>query len=351
MGTTENATQADLVNRWRAGCAKAQINIPAWGEEVIMIKTLIIAVLAAALVVFASGAASATGQMDRTGTIVGPAMTNHGGNGAITWADGMMDRAGTIVHPSLTNHSGNGTFALADGMMDRTGSIIHPSMMRHSGNTALAWAVGDMDRTGSIVHPSMMNYSGNSALASADGMMDRTGSIAHPSMMNVSGTATLALADGDMDRTGSIVHPSMMRHGGPGAMFHESQGSHKLIGAEVADNSGHKLGIVDDLIAGADGRLDYVIVSRNKIQGVGRELVAVPVDEVPMNVSGRDKCTLDISKAAFDKAPGFAIGQRPLLASGKWKSEARGYFSTLGKTSSQTAEPGGTSGQQEGSGY
>jgi sporulation protein YlmC with PRC-barrel domain len=309
-------------------------------EEDIMVKIFITALLTAALVVFASGAASATGQMDRTGTIVGPAMTNHGGNGAITWADGMMDRAGTIVHPSLTNHSGNGTFALADGMMDRSGSIVHPSMMNHSGNGTLAWAVGDMDRTGSIVHPAMTNYSGNSALALADGMMDRAGTIVHPSMMNVSGTTTLALADGDMDRTGSIVHPSMMR-----------QGFHKLLGAEVADNSGHKLGIVDDLIAGADGRLDYVIVSRNKIQGVGRELVAVPVDDVPMNVSGSDKCTLDISKAAFDKAPGFAISQRPLFASGQWKSEARGYFSTLGKTSSQTAEPGGTSGQQEGSGY
>lgn len=312
-----------------------------------MIKTFIIAILAAALVVFASGVAAATGEMDRTGTIVGPTMMNHNGNGTLGWADGMMDRAGTIVHPSMTNHGGNGTFALADGMMDRTGSIVHPSMMHRSGNSALAWAVGDMDRTGSIVHPAMMNYSGNSALALADGRMDRTGSIAHPSMMNVSGTTTtLALADGDMDRTGSIVHPTMMRHGGNGAVSHGRPGFQKLLGAQVADNGGHELGIVDDLIAGADGRLSYVIVSRNKIQGIGRELVAVPVDDIPMSVSGGDKCILDISKAAFDKAPGFAISQRPLLARGQWQSEARGYFGTLGKASSQTNEPGGTSGQQ-----
>ncbi len=261
-----------------------------------MIKTFIIAFLAAALVVFASGVAAATGEMDRTGTIVGPSMMDHGTT----------------------------TLALADGMMDRTGSIVHPSMMNHSGTTTFALA---------------------------DGMMDRTGSIVHPSMMNRSGTTTLASADGMMDRTGSIVHPSMVRHGSTSAVSHESQGFRKLLGADVADNSGDKLGIVDDLIAGADGRLSYVIVSRDKVQGVGKELVAVPVDDVPMSVSGGDKCILDISKAAFDKAPGFAISQRPLIAGRQWQSEARGYFSTLGKASSQSADPVKASGQQEDGGY
>jgi sporulation protein YlmC with PRC-barrel domain len=316
-------------------------------EEDIMVKTLLIALLTAALVVFASGIASATGQMDRTGTIVNPATMNYSGNGALASADGMMDHTGTIVHPSMMNYSGTTTFALADGTMDRTGSIVQPSLMNVSGTATFALADGMMDRTGSIVNPATMNYSGNSALALADGTMDRTGSIVHPSLMNVSGTTTLALADGDMDRTGSIIHPSMMRH----AMFHESQSFHKLLGAEVANNSGHKLGIVDDLIAGADGKLSYVVVSRNKTQGIGRELVAVPVDDVPMSVSGGNKCILDISRAAFDRAPACAISQRPLLARGQWRSEARGYFSNLGRTSHQATEPGRPSGQQEHGGY
>jgi sporulation protein YlmC with PRC-barrel domain len=116
-------------------------------------------------------------------------------------------------------------------------------------------------------------------------------------MKNYSGNSALASADGMMDRTGSIVHPSMMHHRSTGAIFQESRRNHKLIGAEVADNNGHKLGIVDDLIAGADGRLSYVVVSRTKTQGIGRELVAVPVDDVPMNVSRSDFCA-DASRLA-----------------------------------------------------
>ena len=94
------------MNGLRAGCAETNIDIPILEEEVIMIKSFIIALMAASLVVFASGVGMAVCVMDRTGTVVSVSTMSHGGTSAMVSATGVMDRTGTIGSPSMISYCG-----------------------------------------------------------------------------------------------------------------------------------------------------------------------------------------------------------------------------------------------------
>lgn len=54
----------------------------------------------------------------------------------------------------------------------------------------------------------------------------------------------------------------------------------KLIGATVYNEQDEKVGTVDDLIVAPDRSLSYTVVSVGGFLGIGKRLVAIPVDQL-----------------------------------------------------------------------
>jgi len=129
---------------------------------------------------------------------------------------------------------------------------------------------------------------------------------------------------------GSGSNPSMMNTGKTGALFHQSHRVSKLIGTEVLNKNGETLGRIDDLITAQDGRLSYLIISKGGVMGIGGKLVPVPIAQVSSSLDSEGKCVIDIDKAVFENAPGFASNEWPDVSSKEWQAETRGYFSNQG---------------------
>ncbi|MFZ7126307.1 MAG: PRC-barrel domain-containing protein [Desulfobacterales bacterium] len=143
---------------------------------------------------------------------------------------------------------------------------------------------------------------------------------------------------------------SMMESGKTGAFFHQSHRVSKLIGTEVENSKGEKLGRINDLITAEDGRLNYLVVARGGVMGLGSELVPIPIGAVPARLSDDGKCIIEIEKTTFDNAPSFASNEWPDVSSQEWQSEARGYFGSEGRMP-PAAMPGEEAGESEGSTY
>jgi sporulation protein YlmC with PRC-barrel domain len=119
---------------------------------------------------------------------------------------------------------------------------------------------------------------------------------------------------------------SMMDTGNTSTLFHQSQRLSRLIGAEVQNGKGESIGKINDLVTAEDGRINYLVIARGGMMGLGEKLVPVPVAEVSARLASDGKCIIDMDKTVFENAPSFAGNEWPDLTSGNWKEEARGYF-------------------------
>ena len=122
-----------------------------------------------------------------------------------------------------------------------------------------------------------------------------------------------------------------------GGVFAHPQRLSTLLGLEVVNPSGTELGKVRDLIAGEDGRINYLVLARGGLMGIGANLVAIPMSAISPRITKDGKCNIDINAALLKKAPTFAADHYPDFANKGWQKQVRGYFSTQG---SQPADQG-----------
>ncbi len=108
---------------------------------------------------------------------------------------------------------------------------------------------------------------------------------------------------------------------------HDWERSHrvsKIIGSEVRNKFGEKIGDVRDVVVDDKGTIRLAIVSTGGFLGVGDRLHAVPWDVLALGP--KDDHILDIDKAHLAAAPGFTSKTWPNLGDDHWLADNRRYY-------------------------
>ena len=108
---------------------------------------------------------------------------------------------------------------------------------------------------------------------------------------------------------------------------HDWERSHrvsKIIGSDVRNKSGDKIGDIRDLMVDGSGTIKLAIVSTGGFLGVGDRLHAVPWELLTMGTN--DDRILDIDKARLQAAPGFTSRTWPNLGDDHWLADNRRYY-------------------------
>lgn len=108
--------------------------------------------------------------------------------------------------------------------------------------------------------------------------------------------------------------------------WERSHRASKIIGTDVRNSKGEKIGDVKDIVLDKNGGVAYAVVSTGGFLGIGDRLHAVPWQSLQMNASGKDHYILDIDKARLSKVPGFSSKSWPNFADDRWDSENRKYY-------------------------
>ena len=87
--------------------------------------------------------------------------------------------------------------------------------------------------------------------------------------------------------------------------------SSTLVGDEVKNDSGERLGEVEDLMLDLEtGRIRYAVMSCGGFLGMNKKLLAIPWSS--LRVDRKNECVrLDISRQTLENAPGFADDDWP----------------------------------------
>ena len=108
---------------------------------------------------------------------------------------------------------------------------------------------------------------------------------------------------------------------------HDWERSHRLskvIGSDVRNKSGDKIGDIRDLVVDDRGTIRLAIVSTGGFLGVGDRLHAVPWDV--LTLGPKDDHILDIDKAHLQATPGFTSKTWPNLGDDRWLADNRRYY-------------------------
>ena len=128
----------------------------------------------------------------------------------------------------------------------------------------------------------------------------------------------------------SPMLPASAQGGTPGmtpAERHDWERSHrisKVIGSDVRNKSGDKIGDIRDLVVDDHGTIKLAIVSTGGFLGVGDRLHAVPWDV--LTLGPKDDHILDIDRAHLQAAPGFTSKTWPNLGDDHWLADNRRYY-------------------------
>ena len=98
----------------------------------------------------------------------------------------------------------------------------------------------------------------------------------------------------------------------------------RIIGSEVHDKSGDKIGEIRDIVVDDRGSIRLAIVSTGGYLGVGERLHAVPWEA--MTLGPKDDRIVDIDKARLREAPGFTSKSWPNLGDERWMADNRRYY-------------------------
>jgi sporulation protein YlmC with PRC-barrel domain len=94
----------------------------------------------------------------------------------------------------------------------------------------------------------------------------------------------------------------------------------RLIGTEVRNQQGERLGHIDDVTLGEDGSIKYAVIAHGGFLGIGHNYVAVPWDR--MDVDPRqERVMLNVSTQELQGARPFQHGER-------WPAEVDWPFGT-----------------------
>jgi sporulation protein YlmC with PRC-barrel domain len=100
----------------------------------------------------------------------------------------------------------------------------------------------------------------------------------------------------------------------------------KVIGADVKNPQGDKLGDIKDLIVDCHtGDVKYAVLSYGGWMGIHSKLFAVPMDQFK-GADGQEYFELNVSKDKLQNAPGFDNNAWPDFADPHWSNKVDAYY-------------------------
>lgn len=102
----------------------------------------------------------------------------------------------------------------------------------------------------------------------------------------------------------------------------------KLVGMNVRNSEGEKLGAVEDLVINLEsGKVAYVAMGYGGVLGFGEKLFAIPFAEFKMDHGNNETyLVLNMTKEKFNAAPGFNKSQWPDFADPNWSQTIDKYY-------------------------
>jgi sporulation protein YlmC with PRC-barrel domain len=109
-------------------------------------------------------------------------------------------------------------------------------------------------------------------------------------------------------------------------------GSHfrasELLGKSLKGTDGEDLGDVNDLIISSQGEVDFALVSKGGVLGLGDQVVPVPWNAISSGAQ-EDELMVNISKERFDSAPSFSSDELDnQLGQTGFQDQVYGYYGT-----------------------
>lgn len=102
---------------------------------------------------------------------------------------------------------------------------------------------------------------------------------------------------------------------GPGPHL---MGAHTLIGDGVFNHEGEHLGDIKEIMLNTQtGRVAYAVMTVGGVFTIGEKLFAVPWSALTLDPAHK-RFTMQLSKADFDRAPGFNSDHWPNMADQAW---------------------------------
>ncbi len=98
----------------------------------------------------------------------------------------------------------------------------------------------------------------------------------------------------------------------------------RVLGTEVRNRSGQKIGDLQDLVVDSQGKLMLAIVSTGGWLGLNGRLHAVPWEVLRTASDGTR--VLDMERAQLGRVPGFSENEWPDFSNERWAQENRRHF-------------------------
>jgi len=99
----------------------------------------------------------------------------------------------------------------------------------------------------------------------------------------------------------------------------------KMIGTNVRDQQGERVGSIEDIVLDRQGNVAYAVISAGGFLGMGESLYAVPWSALDMQ-SGQDHYVMSVDKERMRQAHGFDKDNWPDMSDAQWQSTNQGFF-------------------------
>ncbi|MCK9274082.1 MAG: PRC-barrel domain-containing protein [Syntrophales bacterium] len=110
---------------------------------------------------------------------------------------------------------------------------------------------------------------------------------------------------------------------GPGQTYRASN----IIDFNVKSEQGEELGEVEDVLISADGRVQYVMISRGGVLGIGENLIPVPFKVARINMADDTLVLQGIDKSKLEQAPSFAKDEwQQRIGDAEFEKEVYSYY-------------------------
>jgi hyperosmotically inducible periplasmic protein len=116
----------------------------------------------------------------------------------------------------------------------------------------------------------------------------------------------------------------------------EGRTAKDLIGKNVENKNGDKIGSVKDLVVDTrSGRVDFVIISSGGVAGIGSHQKAVPASAISTATTKKDTLALDVTQDAWKAAPDFDKNQLASLGDRAQRQQIYQYYKQSPPASAQ----------------
>jgi sporulation protein YlmC with PRC-barrel domain len=135
---------------------------------------------------------------------------------------------------------------------------------------------------------------------------------ADPTLQHRSGAATQTQMESQHMQTAADTH------------FRASE----LLGKSLKSTDGEQLGDLNDLIISSQGEINFALVSKGGVLGVGEQVVPVPWNAISRGTQ-EDELLVNIDKERFDNAPAYSANELDdQFGRSEFQDRVYGYYGT-----------------------